>query len=399
MRIGFIAQRYGLEIAGGAELHCRLVAEHLAAKHEVEVFTTCAKDYVTWKNEYTTGKHVVNGVIVHRFPVRRGRNIRTFEDVQNLVFHEQQDSALEERWIQENGPYSPHLIETVRKRTDIDVWIMFSFRYWTTVQSLRIHREKTLLVPTAEHDPALYLGVVKKLFQLPRAIVYNSVEERELIHRITGNQSVPGDIVGVGLIEHENVEDGSGELKSSLNPADPFVLYVGRIDKNKGCDHLFRMYRRFYDEVRQDVFLALIGKSVIPIPDHPGIRHLGFLSEKEKVEVFKCARLLIMPSQYESLSMVLLEAWCHSRPALVNGRCEVLLGQCIRSNGGLAYTNYDEFAAGLDFLIRNKPIADRIGAQGKLYYEANYRWPVIMSKYESLLKMVMAGRSSVKEKV
>ena len=58
--------------------------------------------------------------------------------------------------------------------------------------------------------------------------------------------------------------------------------------------------------------------------------------------------VLVMPSYYESLSMVALEAWALGKPVLANARCDVLLGQCLRSNAGLYYENAAEFAAALD---------------------------------------------------
>ena len=44
MRLAFVIQRYGTEVSGGAELHCRWLAERLARRHEVEVFATRALD-------------------------------------------------------------------------------------------------------------------------------------------------------------------------------------------------------------------------------------------------------------------------------------------------------------------------------------------------------------------
>ena len=71
MRLAFVIQRYGLEVNGGAELHCRWLAERLARRHQVEVFATRALDYLEWRNHYPKGTEVVNGIPVHRSTVRR----------------------------------------------------------------------------------------------------------------------------------------------------------------------------------------------------------------------------------------------------------------------------------------------------------------------------------------
>ena len=84
----------------------------------------------------------------------------------------------------------------------------------------------------------------------------------------------------------------------------------------------------------------LIGNPIIPIPEHPQIHHLGFVNDQDKFDALAAAELLIMPSYFESLSMVALEAWALGKPVLANGRCDVLKGQCIRSNGGLYYESF-----------------------------------------------------------
>lgn len=72
-KIAFVCQRYGLEVNGGSELLCRQLAEKLVRFYEVEVFTTCAVDYVTWKDEYKPGTEVINGVTVRRYNVDKER--------------------------------------------------------------------------------------------------------------------------------------------------------------------------------------------------------------------------------------------------------------------------------------------------------------------------------------
>jgi glycosyltransferase involved in cell wall biosynthesis len=165
----------------------------------------------------------------------------------------------------------------------------------------------------------------------------------------------------------------------------PFVLYVGRIDKNKGCVTLFAYFRKFLEETGKDVDLVLAGSAVIPIPEHPRIRHVGRISEEEKVAALRQCRLLVMPSAYESLSIVTLEAWKLGAPVLANARCQVLMGQCLRSNGGLFYHGYSEFAEGLTLLLDRPALATSLGQQGRSWVETECSWDTVERRVEVLL--------------
>ena len=130
---------------------------------------------------------------------------------------------------------------------------------------------------------------------------------------------------------------------------------------------------------------------MMPMPKHPRIHHLGFLSDEDKFDALAASDLLIMPSYFESLSMVALEAWALGRPVLANGRCDVLKGQCIRSNAGLYYESYEEFVETLYALESNGPLHARLGQNGRDYFRRNYAWPVIERKYLDMLERLQAA--------
>lgn len=380
MRLAIVVQRYGADISGGAELHARYIAEHLSRHADVEVLTTCARDYVTWRNDFPAGPDVVNGVPVERFHVERERDLREFGRRQRLVFAQVHSLEDELRWLRSQGPASPDLIERVRRAAaECDYVLLFSARYYQAYHGARAAADRAVLIPTAERDPALGLAIFGPVFRGVRAIMYNSFEERALIHAVAANEEVPGVVVGIGSEIPERVEPDRARQMFSLR--NPFVIYVGRIDANKGCAELFDFFLRYAGTSSHELDLVLIGSPVLQIPRHPRIRHLGFVSDQDKFDAIAAAQALVMPSYYESLSMVALEAWALGRPVLANARCDVLLGQCLRSNAGLYYENAAEFAGALDVLVDDVSLANALGRNGREYFARHYSWPVIERKY------------------
>jgi len=385
VKLAFVIQRYGAEVSGGAELHCRWLVERLARRHQVEVFATRALDYLEWGNHFPGGTAVVEGVPVHRYPVKRKRNARTFAALCHRCFQETHTREDEEAWVRENGPYSPALVEAVAQaRERFDRFFFYCYRYYQSYHGLPPVRDRAILVPTAEEDPAIGLEVMKPLFRMPRGIVYLTPEEQALVEGASGNREVPSVVIGSGLNLPE--ADPALDFRRKHGLVRPFVLYVGRIDKNKGCLALFSYFRRFVEATGAEVDLVLAGSSVLPIPDHPRIRHVGVIAEEEKVAALRQCRLLVMPSPYESLSIVTLEAWKLGVPVLANARCRVLAGQCLRSNGGLFYQGYAEFALGLKLLLDRPDAAALLGGQGRAYVEREYSWERVEEKVEDLLR-------------
>lgn len=384
MKLAFVVQRYGLEINGGAELHCRWVVEHMKKFCEVEVLTTQAYDYITWKNHFPEGEEMVNGISVRRFPVIRFRDPERFGRIQNHIIENEHTFDEELKWLEEEGPLAPALIDYIKDHeNDYDYFLFFSYRYYHSYWGINALPNKSILVPTAEHDSIIHLSLFKDLFRKPRALIYNSVEEKNMINSLSQNQDILGDVVGVGTEIHETFSPDDFRQKYGING--DYVIYIGRIDENKGCAQLFQFFQRFKQEEATDVKLVLIGSSKLNIPAHSDIIHLGFLSEEDKFSGLDGALLLMMPSFYESLSMVTLEAWAMGKSVLANGQCKVLKGQCKRSNAGLYYRSYFEFEEALRLILRTPQLRDAMGKNGKEFFQQHYTWDVIENKYLSIL--------------
>jgi glycosyltransferase involved in cell wall biosynthesis len=327
---------------------------------------------------------MVHGIPVHRFKNAVERHPVEFARWSGRVFTEKHSVNDELAWLEAEGPTSPGLIEYIRAHeADYDFFIFFSFRYHHTFHGARAVPSKAILVPTAERDGALGLGIYPPVFRGVRAFMYNSYEERALIQGVSQNQSVPGVVVGVG----SEIPDRSnaGRFRQKFDIRDRFAVYVGRIDENKGCVELFDFFEHYSASLVDGMHLVLIGTPHVPIPRHPRIHHLGFVEDQDKYDAMAAAEVLIMPSYLESLSMVALEAWAMGKPVLANAKCDVLQGQCIRSNGGLYYASYAEFAETLRAIDTTPSLQSALGRNGRSFFERHYAWPVVVKKYLDML--------------
>ena len=383
MKLAFVVQRYGLEVNGGAELLCRQIAEHLSKKNTIEIITTCAIDYVTWKNEYPDGTSVLNNVTVHRFPVDYPRDNQKFNKFSEKIFHKQHSTDDEIQWMKLQGPYSTKLLEFIEKNSsNYDFFIFFTYLYCTTFFGLPLVKNKAILVPTAHDEPPIYLTIFESLFLLPKALIFSTMEEKEFVNFKFNTKSIHQAIIGTGIDVPDCIDPNAFEREQGLKD---FIVYIGRIDGSKGCHELFNYFIRFKNECPSSLKLVLLGKAVMEVPNHPYIFHLGFVSEQDKYNCIMASEFLVMPSPYESLSIVLFEAWYCNKPVLVNGNCDVLKGQSIRSNGGLWYTNYEEFKECIHLLVKNRDLMKKMGVNGKIFVEKNYDWNIIERKYVDLL--------------
>ena len=259
MKIAFVVPRYGLDIIGGAEYHARQFAEHLNNFYDIDVLTTCATDYHTWKNVKKKGNDEVNGVSIIRFPVSKIRNGKKLEKLQYNVFHCAHTRKDELSWIHENGPYCMDLIHYIRdNKESYDYFLFFTFRYFTSYYGILEAQEKSILAPLAEDDNALLLTTTREIFSHTGKICYNAPEERELIlSKVQFMESDKyWDIVGCGI--DIQITD---QCKQIIKP---YIAYVGRVEAlAKGCQAMLDYFIQFSFEFPKGPDLYIAGQSFI----------------------------------------------------------------------------------------------------------------------------------------
>lgn len=350
----------------------------------MEVATTCARDYITWKNEYPSGDHDINGVLVHRFPVERERDFHEFKNFCNRtrfsrhLFHIR---LVEEKWVDLQGPYSPAAVKYIRDNGHrYKKVIFFTYLYYITVRCLaKDPVPNAILVPTAHDERSIRFGIYKDVFSAPEAFIYNSPEEQTFVERrFKGTESKPSVVTGCGIEEYKGVLP---DVRKKYDLPGKYILYAGRMEPSKSCGELFQYYLNSEIEAQ----LILIGKAVMDIPEDPRIRYLGFVPEEDKYAIMRDATVFVNPSRYESLSIVVLESMLMRTPILVNGQCEVLRGHCLRSGGGYWYENKTDFTNRLTKLLNVDEKSIGMGKNGRRYVLENYRWDAIVEKLKRVI--------------
>ena len=275
-------------------------------------------------------------------------------------------------------------------------------------------------MPTAHDEPAIQLGLYKDVFTLPAAIAYNTEVERRFLTTHFSIRALAEETIGCGVDLLHGRQEAAREESGDAGPLDEldladakdddqplpqhisgrgamfrrrhrlygsFALYGGRIDPGKGCEELIE-YFSTYVHAGGDASLILMGVKLMQLPEERWIRFAGLLSERERLQALEAATIVVVPSPYESLSLLALEAFAVGTPVLANARSDVLVDHCLRSNAGLFYADRDEFVEGLKLLLADHRLRSAMGRNGKEYVRRNYRWDVILSKYDRLLSKI-----------
>jgi glycosyltransferase involved in cell wall biosynthesis len=403
------------------------MAEKLAERHDVDVLTTCARDYVTWKNEYPEGADRVRGVTVRRFANSETRDIGEFNRFSDWIFQNAHDTAAEMEWLRRQGPWSPGLTEYLKRHhKQYEALIFFTYLYAPTVLGLQIDPERSILIPTAHDEPPIHLELYEAVFRLPKAIGYLTEPERKFVTQTferkavieetigcgveipphhayprapqPGSASDTGQAADTGAAESDDAGGDGATFPSHVSSRGAsfrrrhrihgsFALYGGRIDPGKGCEELIEYFSTYVKD-GGDASLVLMGLKLMPLPEERFINFAGMLSEQERLQALEAATVVVCPSPYESLSLIALESLAVGTPILCNARSDVLVDHCLRSNGGLFYRDRDEFVECMKLLVADERLRAAMGRSGREYVRRNYRWDVVLGKLDRMIARV-----------
>lgn len=392
MRFCFVTPRYGTEIVGGAEMAARMFAERLVAQlgWSVEIFTTRARDIVTWANEYPEGDETLNGVVVHRFDVMQGRGNGFFTFSERLLASPAAATALEcEEFIRTQGPGSPALIDALRA-SDRELIAFYPYLYTPTVRGVAAVGERSIMHPAAHDEPALHLPTFRSTMAGVQGFAFHTRGEMELVQAMFPVSERPQEVFGLGFDEPPpDLGAGTppGEL---LGIGDrPYLLCLGRVDGLKGTTALGAFFASYKERRPGPLALALAGPVTAQPPLSADTVLTGPVSEADKWSLIRGATALVNPSPHESFSLVLLEAWSEGVPVVVNSQCSATVEHCDDSGGGLAFGSYAEFEVVIDRVVTDGPLREKLGERGRDYVDRNFRWPGIIDRYGRFTDRVM----------
>jgi glycosyltransferase involved in cell wall biosynthesis len=403
-----------MEVNGGAEYHCRIVAERLNHLYDVEVLSSCATSYQDWANIYPEGVSDVNGVKVTRFASATPRDKTGFKAVSRhirkrkpyqkilrllglLDFYEKfAPHVVTEydnyNWAKTQGPNIPGLIEHLQQQHHkYDVLIFFTYLYYPTVIGLQVAPHKSILIPTAHDEPPIYLPFFAELFNAPKAILYNTISEKRFVNNLFKNDNIYNDVVAVGVEPTSAVN--LPPIQPVLSADSKYIIYIGRIEAGKGCKTLIKYFLKYKKNSRANIKLVLVGQPLMPIPKHPDIVVKGFVDEDIKIALLKNALALVIPSLYESLSMVTIESMAYGIPVIANEHCEVLKDHINNSNAGFLYLDFDGFKNAIDGLLTGQANLPQLSDNAQKYVAQNYSWEVVIDKYVKAIDFVSGVNS------
>ncbi|MEA5502227.1 glycosyltransferase [Halotia wernerae UHCC 0503] len=399
--IAIVTPWFAKDLKGGAEQQAWQLATRLAQRgHQVDVLTTCCRSFQDdWAvNHIQAGLTLEQGIKIRRFKVD-SRDRVSFDHINSLILNLRSSDlkpgvspvSLEDASVFCNENInSTHLLNYLKKNQDsYQAFIFLPYLYGLILNGLPLVASRAFLQPCLHDEAYAYLPQVASIFHLARSLLFISEGEAQLARQLYGPGIITKSIVagaGVEIIHHHNKENI--QIKDFLVKQERFILCLGRRDSTKNTDLLVRAYADFKQKhPGSNLKLVIVG------PGNPafltyidGLVDLSLVTEIEKEALLANCLALFQPSQNESYSRVIMEAWFYNKPVAAHRNCLATAMAVESAKGGwLAETEIEwvELFAKVDQL--EEEVLTAYGMSGHNYAKENAVWDKVMDRYEAVL--------------
>jgi glycosyltransferase involved in cell wall biosynthesis len=385
-RLALVPARYGSDVIGGAEVQLQEVAHGLAERGwEVEVLTTCARDHFTWANVYPPGTEEDGKVVVRRFPavVDTPRADRAAIGAAILA-GQRVDLIQQQRWMNDDLRV-PELFHYLLDHGEDYRCIFFApYLFWTTFACAQVRPERSLLVPALHDEPQAHLELFRPLFAGVRFVWFLTEPEQELGRRLFPDLAAH-DVLGSGVPLPASYDPDRFRRRFGVDGR--FVLYAGRREGGKGWEWLLDAFARAV--ILHDLPFSLVtfgaGEVRAPAEIADRVIDLGFVASEDRNDALAAADAYLQPSQYESFSRTVMEAWLAGTLVIANEASDVVRWHCERSGAGLTFADEADLAQSLCFLADEPAAATALAARGRAYVLDNYQWSGTLDRIEAAI--------------
>jgi glycosyltransferase involved in cell wall biosynthesis len=187
---------------------------------------------------------------------------------------------------------------------------------------------------------------------------------------------------------------------------DGYILYAGHLAQHKGPEYLLRAFYHVQLEY-PDIRLRILGNGdlwsrlhrlrvslKIPEQQVEFIRTTQWLTRQEMARHFQGARVVVIPSLYETFGMVAIEALACQRPVVVSNTGG--LAQIVKHhvNGFLAEPRNEwDLAQWIMTLLAHPGLRHRMGVEGRRQLHSGYTWPNIAQQFIALYRDLQQPRT------
>jgi len=389
MKVAIVIPWFGESLKGGAEQQAWQIASRLTKKNiHVTVLTTCSKEFLSnWsENYYEAGNYIEDNIEIKRFSVRN-RNRKLFDKVNlklmtfpktNFISGISPISDKEENIYLNENIYSPNLqLYLEKNKNNYDLFIFLPYLFPNIIKGVEAVGEKSILQPCLHNESYAYLNCVASMFYSAHRLFFNSEGELELAKVIYGCSILP---------KIEVVYEGIETICYDHITYDKYILSLGRRDKGKNTHLLIESFDQFIKKTKSDLKLLIAGVGDLPIsPKSNNIIDLGMVNNSEKLKLIANCLALINPSENESFSRVIFEAWYAKKPIIIHKNC-LATYEALKSSGMAGFFAYDIDSFINTFIeIEQIPLEKikQIGTKGYEYANRIADWDKVIARYLS----------------